>query len=227
LARLVPSGLLPLPLPLPLPLALVGCIDREEAEERGATGRLVPTPTAGDMDRGGTFGGGPVSAPGDRRCEVRVEFISGFARAGCLAVALPLLSLLTLDAQNRVHAARNLNQCSMRRRDFRILGGWAEVKAASWRGPVRVSLLLPFDCVQGTNRRLRGKLATRCCKSWTAFVWKMDAEVPTWGWQSQVSTEAPAGQLKPGCALPKVSGPAGVGRGAEAFEHTREAVQKI
>lgn len=51
LARLVPSFL------LPLPLALVGCIDREEPIERGATGRLVPTPTAGDMERGGTAGG--------------------------------------------------------------------------------------------------------------------------------------------------------------------------
>jgi hypothetical protein len=69
LARLVPSFLLPLPLAL----------DREGAEERGATGRLVPTPTAGDMERGGTFGGGPGSAPGDRRCELREEFILVFA----------------------------------------------------------------------------------------------------------------------------------------------------
>jgi hypothetical protein len=70
LARLVPSAL------LLLPLALVGCIDREDPEERGATGRLVPTPTAGEMERGGTFGGGPGSAPGDRRCELRERFIS-------------------------------------------------------------------------------------------------------------------------------------------------------
>ena len=69
LARLVPSFL------LPLPLALVGCIDREEPMERGATGRLVPTPTAGDMERGGTAGGGPGSPPGDRRCELRDGFI--------------------------------------------------------------------------------------------------------------------------------------------------------
>ena len=70
LARLVPSAL------LLLPVAPVGCIDREDPEERGATGRLVPTPTAGEMERGGTFGGGPGSAPGDRRCELRERFIS-------------------------------------------------------------------------------------------------------------------------------------------------------
>jgi hypothetical protein len=35
----------------------------------------VPTPMAGDMERGGTLGGGPDSAPGDRRCELRDRFI--------------------------------------------------------------------------------------------------------------------------------------------------------
>ncbi len=35
----------------------------------------MPTPTAGDMERGGTFGGGPGSAPGERRCEDRERFI--------------------------------------------------------------------------------------------------------------------------------------------------------
>ena len=73
LARRVPSFLLPL-----APAVGGCCIDREAVEERGATGRLVPTPTAGEMERGGTFGGGPGSpAPGERRCELRVEFISG------------------------------------------------------------------------------------------------------------------------------------------------------
>jgi len=35
-------------------------------------------PTAGEMDRGGTAGGGPGSAaPGERRCEGREAFMSG------------------------------------------------------------------------------------------------------------------------------------------------------
>lgn len=37
-------------------------------EERGATPLPVPTPTAGDIDRMGIFGGGPGSEPGERRC---------------------------------------------------------------------------------------------------------------------------------------------------------------
>lgn len=67
--RRVPSLLLRLP-----PTGCIGCLD--DVEGRGATGRLVPTPTAGDMDRAGTFGGGPGSMPGERRCELRVEFMS-------------------------------------------------------------------------------------------------------------------------------------------------------
>jgi len=34
---------------------------------------LVPTPTAGDMERAGMFGGGPGSAPGERRCIERED----------------------------------------------------------------------------------------------------------------------------------------------------------
>lgn len=64
LARLVPSLLLLLP---PVP---VGCTDREDPEVRGALERLIPLPTAGDMERGGTFGGATGSMPGDRRCEL-------------------------------------------------------------------------------------------------------------------------------------------------------------
>ncbi len=76
LARRVPSFLLPLG-----PAVGGCCMDREAVEERGATGRLVPTPTAGEMERDGTFGGGPGSpAPGERRCELRVEFISASLR---------------------------------------------------------------------------------------------------------------------------------------------------
>lgn len=84
LARLVPSFLLPLgPTPGPVPGACCWGIDLEALAERGATGRLVPTPTAGEMERGGTLGGGPGSpAPGERRWDVRIEFISGISAGG-------------------------------------------------------------------------------------------------------------------------------------------------
>jgi len=54
-------------------------IDRPAAEERGATPTVlvptpipipmpIPIPTAGEMERAGMLGGGPGSAPGERRC---------------------------------------------------------------------------------------------------------------------------------------------------------------
>src|SRR5687768_4254630 len=55
--RRVPSLLLRLP--------PMGCIcGLDDVDERGATGRLVPTPTAGETERAGTFGGRPSSMPG-------------------------------------------------------------------------------------------------------------------------------------------------------------------
>ena len=91
LARLVPSLLLLLLLLLllPPPLAPAGGICRE-VEERGATGRLVPTPMPGEMERAGTLGGGPGSAPGERRCELREGFMSvGVSAAASAAVLVP------------------------------------------------------------------------------------------------------------------------------------------
>jgi hypothetical protein len=40
----------------------------DAVDERGVTPLPVPTPTAGDIDLTGIFGGGPGSAPGDRLC---------------------------------------------------------------------------------------------------------------------------------------------------------------
>lgn len=51
----------------------VDWMDRPAAEERGATPLFVPTPMAGEMERAGMLGGGPGSAPGERRCMERVE----------------------------------------------------------------------------------------------------------------------------------------------------------
>jgi hypothetical protein len=53
----------------PLPIWL----DRPAAEERGPTPIVlvptpIPMPTAGEMERAGMLGGGPGSAPGERRC---------------------------------------------------------------------------------------------------------------------------------------------------------------
>lgn len=59
------------PLPPPGP-PVFPCKDLLDAvDERGATPPPVPTPTAGDIDRAGIVGGGPGSAPGDRRCKER------------------------------------------------------------------------------------------------------------------------------------------------------------
>lgn len=48
-------------------------MDRPAAEDRGATPLFVPTPMAGEMERAGMLGGGPGSAPGERRCMERVD----------------------------------------------------------------------------------------------------------------------------------------------------------
>src|SRR3954464_4428466 len=52
--------------------------DRPDAEDRGATPTVlvptpIPMPTAGEMERAGMLGGGPGSAPGERRCIERME----------------------------------------------------------------------------------------------------------------------------------------------------------
>lgn len=53
---LVPTpmpGPMPIPAPMPIPIPIPF---------------PVPMPTAGDIERTGMLGGGPGSAPGDRRC---------------------------------------------------------------------------------------------------------------------------------------------------------------
>ena len=55
--------LLPPPLP-PWYLLVMDAVDGRGATELA----FVPTPTAGDIDLTGTLGGGPGSAPGERRC---------------------------------------------------------------------------------------------------------------------------------------------------------------
>lgn len=65
---------------LPPLLTLPAWLDRPSAEDRGATPMVlvptpIPMPTAGDIERAGMLGGGPGSAPGERRCIERVEFM--------------------------------------------------------------------------------------------------------------------------------------------------------
>jgi hypothetical protein len=67
------------PPPPPAPPLVFPCNDRLDAvDERGATPPPVPTPTAGDIVRAGMFGGGPGSAPGERRCMERGGPLSVF-----------------------------------------------------------------------------------------------------------------------------------------------------
>lgn len=55
-------------------LPVLAWLDRPPADERGPIPMaLVPTPTAGDMERAGMLGGGPGSAPGERRCIERED----------------------------------------------------------------------------------------------------------------------------------------------------------
>ena len=76
-------GRLVLPLTLP-PLEFWA--DRfEDVDARGATLGPDPVPTAGDIERTGTFGGGPGSAPGERRCKERCD-----GPGGCIILATRL-----------------------------------------------------------------------------------------------------------------------------------------
>jgi len=74
---------------------------------------LVPTPTAGEIERGGTFGGGPGSAPGDRRCELRVEFISAAVPANVSQSPRPCSgTLLLLSVPLSLGAQSNQTSCA-------------------------------------------------------------------------------------------------------------------
>lgn len=115
-------------------------MDREDVEDRGATGRFVPTPTAGDMDRGGTFGGGPGSAPGERRCEAREGFIP-----------VPQINVLTLVVR-LVLMPNPIRSCADLNRRLTYFGGWREMTRLPPTAG-RISFLLRFGGLEVSPRQ--------------------------------------------------------------------------
>lgn len=131
LVRRVPSLLFKLP--------LTGCIGLDDVDARGATGRLVPTPTAGEIDRCWRFGGGPNSAPGERRCELRIEvivlrFVPPRPCASCVVPSFGAQPRLLLFGR-----ARYLESVSFKVDGFGLWGGWGGMKRARGVG-LRIGL---------------------------------------------------------------------------------------
>lgn len=131
LVRRVPSLLFKLP--------LTGCIGLDDVDARGATGRLVPTPTAGEIDRCWRFGGGPNSAPGERRCELRIEvivlrFVPPRPCASCVFPSFGAQPRLLLFGR-----ARDLESVSFKVDGFGLWGGWGGMKRARGVG-LRIGL---------------------------------------------------------------------------------------
>lgn len=131
LVRRVPSLLFKLP--------LTGCIGLDDVDARGATGRLVPTPTAGEIDRCWRFGGGPNSAPGERRCELRIEvivlrFVPPRPCASCVSPSFGAQPRLLLLGR-----ARDLESVSFKVDGFGLWGGWGGMKRARGVG-LRIGL---------------------------------------------------------------------------------------